>query len=97
MHAVEFHPEARADFYDAIDWYENERPGLGTAFVGAVQDAISLAAESPQIGALAGQGIRRVLVRVFPYSVLYAVEPERLLVVAIASFHRRPGYWRHRR
>lgn len=95
--AVEFHPDARTDFYDAIDWYENERPGLGVAFTGAVQDAISLAADSAHIGSPAGTGIRRVFVRAFPYTVLYAVESARLLVVAVAHFRRRPGYWRHRR
>jgi hypothetical protein len=34
--AVEFHPEARADLYGAIDWYDDERLGLGTAFSAAV-------------------------------------------------------------
>jgi plasmid stabilization system protein ParE len=76
--AVEFHPAAQTDFYDAIDWYENELPGLGGAFAGAVQDAISLAADSPHIGSPTETDIRRVFVRAFPYTVLYAVESTRL-------------------
>jgi len=36
------------------------------------------------------------LVRVFPYSVLYTVEREFVLIVAIMHGKREPGYWRHR-
>lgn len=95
--AVEFHPDARSDFYDAIDWYENERPGLGGAFTDAVREAISRAADSPQHGSPIGTDIRRVFVDAFPYAVLYAVESARILVVGVAHFRRRPGYWQRRR
>lgn len=94
--AVEFHPEARTDFYDAFDWYENERPGLGATFSTAVQDAISRAAQSPHLGSPAGADLRRVFVHAFPYTILYAPESAGLLVVAVAHFRRRPGYWQHR-
>ena len=95
--AVAFHPEARTDFYDAIDWYEKERQGLGAPFISAVQHAISRAAEAPHHGSPMGADIRRVFVDAFPYAVLYSVESTRLLVVAVAHFRRRPGYWKHRR
>jgi hypothetical protein len=34
--------------------------------------------------------------RVFPYAVLYSIEDDYILIVAIAHGKRRPGYWRHR-
>jgi len=37
---------------------------------------------------------RRVLVRRFPYSLLYRVDPDVIFVVAVAHVRRRPGYWR---
>jgi len=39
---------------------------------------------------------RRTLVRGFPYGLLYRVESSRILIVAVAQVHRRPGYWRSR-
>ena len=95
--AVEFHPEARDDFYNAVEWYDRERLGLGANFSRAVEDAVKRAAEAPDHGALMGTELRRVLVDVFPYAVVYAAESTRLFIVAVAHFRRRPGYWKHRR
>jgi hypothetical protein len=42
------------------------------------------------------QDVRRCRARVFPYAVLYTIEADYILIVAIAHGKRRPGYWRHR-
>jgi hypothetical protein len=39
---------------------------------------------------------RRVLVRRFPYFVIYREWSDRLEIVAVAHQSRRPGYWRSR-
>jgi hypothetical protein len=70
---------------------------LGFAFARAVKEAVHRAAEAPDHGALLGTEIRRVFVDAFPYAILYAVESTGLIVVAVAHFRRRPGYWRRRR
>ena len=41
-------------------------------------------------------GTRRFLLRRFPFSLLYRVELTRLVIVAVAHAHRRPGYWKQR-
>jgi plasmid stabilization system protein ParE len=46
--------------------------------------------------ALFGRRLRRLLVPRFPYGLLYRVEDERIFIVAVAHFSRRPGYWRSR-
>jgi plasmid stabilization system protein ParE len=43
---VEFHPEARDDFYDAIDWYNGEGPDLGARFARAVEEAVRRVADA---------------------------------------------------
>jgi plasmid stabilization system protein ParE len=95
--AVEFHPEARDDFDNAIDWYNRERPDLGARFVDAVEASVRRAAGAPGQGFLMGNELRRVFVAAFPYSVVYAAEPTRLFIVAVAHFRRHPDYWKHRR
>jgi hypothetical protein len=52
--------------------------------------------EFPDSGRPFGRRLRRTLVRGFPYGLLYRVEPSRILIVAVAHLHRRPGYWRSR-
>jgi hypothetical protein len=38
--------------------------------------------------------IRRVLLRRFPYAVMYSVRRDEIKVLAIANLKRRPFYWR---
>lgn len=95
--SVEFHPDAQEDLYGAMDWYNNERAGLGSTFVTAVERTVQTVAASPMVGSSVGKELRRILVPTFPYSVIYAVEEQRLWIVAVAHFRRRPTYWRDRR
>ncbi len=95
--ALEFHPDAQADYDEAVARYEGERRGLGVRFGLAVREATDRAAEAPLHGSPVSDNLRRVFVRRFPYAILYAVEAERVYVVAVAHFRRRPDYWRDRR
>jgi plasmid stabilization system protein ParE len=41
-------------------------------------------------------GYRRVNCPVFPYYIAYVIRGDRIVVMAVAHAHRRPGYWRDR-
>jgi len=47
------------------------------------------------VGGIRRDGARGVLRR-FPYFLVYRVEPERVVIVAVAHAHQRPGYWKDR-
>src|SRR5262245_48144656 len=68
--------EAKKEILEAAVWYERERPGLGEAFVAAVDEALTRVARlgpecRPAIGVRPELGVRRVLVRRFPYLVTF--------------------------
>jgi len=42
------------------------------------------------------EDVRRCLTRVFPYAILYTIEEDYILIVAVAHFSREPGYWKYR-
>ena len=93
-----FHPEARAEYLEAIAYYERQSPGLGADFVQAFEAALALVRAHPQAAPrVHPSGVRR---KSFPapflYSLLYAVEPSQLLIVAVAHHRKRPEYWRSR-
>jgi toxin ParE1/3/4 len=91
-----FHPEARAEYAATTLYYESQQTGLGNSFADAVEQAISLIREYPGLGSPIGRSVRRVLVRRFPYAVVYREAPESVHIIAIADARRSPGYWRHR-
>jgi hypothetical protein len=42
-------------------------------------------------------GTHRLHLRRFPYSVVYRIDKDRILIVAFPHDRQRPGYWRSRR
>ena len=96
------HPAAVDEMRAAALWYEERAPGLGVRFVDSVLAATNRIAENPRIGAiwqsarLARKGVRRLTLTNFPYLLVYALEAERIVVVAVAHGRRRPGYWLRR-
>jgi plasmid stabilization system protein ParE len=89
-------PEAQAEFDDAFDWYENQRPGLGTVFAERVQDALDRISANPQLHATVFKDIRKAVVQRFPYSVYYRAETSRVLVIAVFHGRRDPSIWQAR-
>lgn len=93
---LRFDAAAIADVTLARDWYENERSGLGDAFVDAVLAAASRIKLFPDAGASAHAGLRRQFVERFPYVLYYRADTSGLLVLACLHVARGPEYRVHR-
>ena len=65
-------------------------------FIVCVESAIETILQDPLRWRQIDEDIRRCLTRVFPYAILYTVEPDYILIVAVAHCSREPGYWKHR-
>jgi plasmid stabilization system protein ParE len=89
---------ASEEFTEAVRWYETRRPGLGADLYDAVNAAIEGIERQPEIGttAYADPRSKRVLVSRFPYHVVYRLQPDEIVILAIAHMKRRPGFWKHR-
>jgi len=70
--------------------------GLGDDFLDDVQHAIGRLCEYPQAGETVPSGLKRMLLYRFPFSIIYSVEKDLILVIAIAHHGRRPNYWQSR-
>ena len=66
-----WHPAAVDEFVGAVGWYEEQRPGLGTAFAAACRSALALIQDRPEVFRLVHRDVRRVLLRRFPYAIFY--------------------------
>ena len=96
MIKVSFLPAAEVELLKGVAYYSKARAGTGTRFQAAVQEAVLLAARHPSGGAPSFKETRSVLVKGFPFSVVYWVSATELLVVAIAPHRKRPRYWASR-
>ena len=86
-------PQAEAELLHEVEYYSSARAGTGIRFQAAIEAAIERAARHPLGGAPSPRGTRSVLVKGFPFSVVYRADERELLVVAVAPHRRRPGYW----
>lgn len=93
---VEFHPEAEEEFTEAVSFYKQRGRTLGERLAREVWSTMDRVVANPERWRVIEGDVRKCVVRVFPYGVLYTIEVDYILVVAIAHGKREPGYWRHR-
>lgn len=86
-------PEAEYDIQDAFEWYESQSPGLGSEFVRAVDVCLSGIGRQPLAYQVIHQQVRRVLIRKFPYFILYIFDEETVFVLGCFHAKRDPKQW----
>ena len=93
---IEFLPEAKAELDEAVQYYELQVKGLGTTFKSVAKSTIKRVATFPTAWSIVRPNIRRCIMHKFPYNVLYSIENNCILIIAIAHHHRYPNYWNDR-
>jgi plasmid stabilization system protein ParE len=93
---VEFHPEARAEYLAALSWYRERSPMAARNFEAALSRSVQQIRAAPERWAAYMKGCRRFLLHQFPFQIVYSHSPGRIVILAIAHAHRRPGYWKSR-
>ena len=90
---VVFLRPAQRELDDAVVWYNRQAAGLGRELLDELDRAIRRAVAFPLSYPEIEPGIRRCRLARFPYGVIYGIDDETLVVVAVAHLHRRPRYW----
>jgi len=93
---LEFLPEARSEFADAVKFYEDKEPGLGNRLKNEIEEACSTIVAHPLLWRERQGGFRRVNCPVFPYYIAYFTRRHVILIAAVAHESRHPDYWKKR-
>ena len=91
-----FHPSAKIELSEAVYYYETCRPGLGTEFAKEVYSTILRLIEFPESWSPLTKNTRRCLTKRFPYGVIYQIEDDQILIIAVMQLNRKPDYWKNR-
>lgn len=94
---LRIHRLAEDELTDASSWYEVKQSGLGISLLNLIDETV----ERVRSGRLPGSpvprvmvsGARRVLLKRFPYSIVFYDREDELVIIAFAHTSRRPGYW----
>lgn len=89
-------PSAAHDVSSAAEWYDSERAGLGRRFLAEVKRVSKRVQHAPGQLPLVDDGVRRALLRTFPYAMFFSVESDAIVVPAVLHLRRDPEEWRRR-
>ncbi len=87
---------AACDIEEAARFYEGKRTGLGATFRIAVAHAFKRMVAAPEMFPIIRSGIRRCLVRRFPYAVLFHFDGKTVDVLVVTHLQRQPEWWKKR-
>ena len=93
---VTFHDTARDELANAVAFFNDRSEGLGAALAAEVSSAIEHIVAFGEMGVAVRPGVRRILLRHYPFSLLYNVSADRVRILALMHHRRRPGYWADR-
>jgi plasmid stabilization system protein ParE len=101
MRRIRILDEAVRELEEAVAWYETQRFGLGAELHATVEAALDVL-ESQMVPLVAvpyatrARGVKRLLLRRFPYDIIVREGRDEVVVLAFAHQSRQPGYWRSR-
>jgi plasmid stabilization system protein ParE len=93
---VRFLTLAQQELDDAVAWYNEQAAGLGYDFLDEVDRAVRRTVAFPMSCPEIEPGLRRCLLARFPYGLIYGMEDDSIVVVAVTHLHRLPRYWTDR-
>ena len=93
---LQYHPEARVELLRIIEWYFEAEKSLAAEFDAELRQAERNIVTFPELWHPLSGGYRRYHLKRFPYSVVYRLEGDTLLVVSVAGHKQSQNYWRKR-
>jgi plasmid stabilization system protein ParE len=96
MMEIRFLSLANREVDNAVQWYEAREEDLSRQFLDELDRVVRLVRLYPYAGMQVEPEIRRFLFARFPYSLVYGIDEEIIVVIAVANQHREPNYWADR-
>lgn len=94
--ACEFHPAAKLEFEETVAYYDSCGADLGDKFIEAVEETLRRIERFPEAWPALSSNIHRCRMPRFPYGLVYQIEAQRIVILAVMHLHRKPGYWKNR-
>ena len=93
---VKFLTPARTEVREVVAYYNQQRDGLGVEFVSELKQTLLRIRHYPLAWSPLSSRVRRCLINRFPYSVIYEVRTDLILIAAVQHHSKEPNSWRNR-
>lgn len=97
-YSIDFLFDAKLDLAEAMEWYDQQKQGLGDKLLLRVENTVDLLESNPFIFQIRYKNIRVGSVKKFPFAIHYWVDEKRNKVMINAVLHnsRNPQIWKDR-
>ena len=89
---IRFLDVAQRELDDTFEWYCERGEEVGRHFLDELDRAIRRIRLFALASTEVAPGIRRCLMARFPYGVMYGIDEDSIIVIAVAHLHRKPRY-----
>ena len=93
---VRFLALADQEVDEAVAWYGKQGHDISRGFLDDLDRAVRLATAYPLLATQIEPEIRRLLFVRYPYSLIYGIDNESIVIIAVAHQQREPRYWTDR-
>ncbi len=87
MYSLILLEEAKQEWFDAVLYYEAKVEGLGERFSAALENHLDLISEAPKHYRKIKKEYRQILIKGFPFLIIYRIEEKNKEVVITSVFH----------
>jgi len=95
--AFELDNAAEVEFYNIVDYYKQFDRSLSSDFIQEFDRAVQRLLDFPKAGSPYLHGTKRIILRRFPYSIIYKIYRDEVIVAhAVMHMRRKPDYWKER-
>lgn len=97
MRRRRYRKEIATDLREAVNWYDDQRQGLGDRFFRAAEVTMSRIEENSEQFPIIYRDLRRALLpQPFPYQVFFRIRGEWVEILAVTHSSRSPHIWKRR-
>lgn len=93
---IRFLTMAETEVDNAVSWYQEQTEDQSLNFLNELDRAVQTVKAYPLLAVEIERDIRRFFLHRFPYSLIYGIEEDTIVVIAVAHDHREPRYWSDR-
>jgi plasmid stabilization system protein ParE len=87
---------ALQELFDATNYYAAQSPLVAEKFISDFEHAVLLIQEHPAAFPERYPGYRRCLFKKFKFGLIYKVDQDQIVIVAVMNNYREPDYWHKR-
>ena len=97
-YTIIFSQLASEDLTEVLGWYRSQKNGLEKQFIAEISKVLKRIEIFPKSFSYDYLQIRKVLLKKFPYKILYFIDESKqeLQVIAVVHQSRHPDFWKSR-